>query len=100
MLLVEEVVRVTRVDGHGLEAVPLAEHGAGPFPHAAHLGLACETVASPGHRHGVPVLEADVGAVEVDEEVFACGPDLAVLGREWWWGLFDTVAGEVTWAGC
>lgn len=70
VLLVEKVVRVTGVDGHGFEPFPLAEHGAGPLPHAAHLGLAGQTVAGAGHRHRVPVLEADVGAVEVDKEVF------------------------------
>lgn len=95
MLLVKEIRRVSRVQRHGDEALVQTQHRAGPLPDAAHLGLASEDVAAARHGHGVPVLEADVGAVEVEEEL-----RLAVLvgprhggggrGRD-----FDAVVGEV-----
>lgn len=38
-----------------------------PLPHAAELGLAGQAAVR-RHGDGVPVLEADVGTGEVDEE--------------------------------
>ena len=71
MLAIEKIGRVPGVKRHGLESVPPAQHAAGPFPYAAHAGLAREAVTPPRDGHGVPVAEADVCAVEVDEGGFS-----------------------------
>lgn len=54
---------VAWIQGHGLKTLPLSERGAGPLPDAAYIALAAESVPFRSHRDGVPVLEADVGAV-------------------------------------
>lgn len=70
VLLVEKVGRVAWVERHGLEAVPLAQRRTGPLPHAAHPALPTEPVAVGCHGDGMPVLEANIGAVEFNEEIF------------------------------
>lgn len=95
MLLVKEIRRVSRIQGHGDEALVRTQHRAGPLPDAAHLGLAREHVTATRHGHGVPLLEADVGAVEIEEEL-----RLAVFigTRNGWGGRgrdFDAVVGEM-----
>jgi hypothetical protein len=70
MLAVEKVSRVPGVQRHGLERLPALQHAAGPLPHAARVGLPREAAPVARDRHGVPMLEAYVGAVEVDEELF------------------------------
>lgn len=98
MLLVEKVGSVARVDGHRLKAIPPPKHGARPLPDTAHLGLPSEVTAVGRDRDGVPVLEADVGAVEIDEEAgFRRGArrasiDLDIAGRDRRGRFFDTVA--------
>lgn len=94
VLVVKEVRRVQRVQGHGLEALVAPQRGARPLPDAAHLGLAGEDVAAGRHRHGVPVLEADVGAGEVEEQLRGAG--LRGCGRGGWRGFLDAVVDEVT----
>lgn len=56
MLLVEEVGRISRIQRHGGEAVPLPEDGARPFPHTPHLSLAGESVAIGRDGDRVPTL--------------------------------------------
>lgn len=67
VFLVEKVRRVRGVQFHGLEAVPATEYGAGPLPDTAHLSLSGETVSVAGDRHGVPMLESNIGPVEISE---------------------------------
>lgn len=40
-----------------------------PLPEPAHVSLPAELVAVLGDGHGMPVLEADIGRFEVDEEI-------------------------------
>jgi hypothetical protein len=68
VLSVKEISRVARVHGHGRKPIPRRQHGAGPFPDTAQLGLASQTIAATRHGDGVPMLEANIGAVEVGKE--------------------------------
>ena len=87
MFLVEKVSRVRGVQLHGLEAVPATEYGAGPLPDTAHLSLSGETVAVAGDCHGMPMLEPNIGPVEISEQLRRLGAairDLARGGGQWW----------------
>lgn len=97
MLLVEEVGRITGVHGHGCKSIPRTENSAGPFPDTAHLPLPGQAVAAMSHGDGVPVLESNIGTIEVGEQLrsfHSRASDLALgVGR----GRFlDTIVREVT----
>lgn len=69
---------IARIQSHGLKAFPLPQRGAGPLPDTTHLALPAKPVPVCSHGDGVPVLEADVGTVQIDEEVILLsigGPD-------------------------
>lgn len=69
VLVVEEVCGVGRIEVHGLEVVELEEGGACPFPKTSNITLSAEliSVASDGGR--MPVLEADVAALKIGEQI-------------------------------
>ena len=69
MLPVKEVVGVRGIQIHGLEPLPSLQRRAGPLPDPAHVGTAGEAAAVLSHRGGMEVLEADVTAFEIGEEV-------------------------------
>lgn len=60
---------VSWIQLHRREAIVLLQHSACPFPSAAHLTLTGQNVAMSGHRCGMPVLEAYIGALEIDEQL-------------------------------
>lgn len=60
---------VARIQRHWLEPLVLRQRRAGPFPHAAHLRLARQAVPPRRDGGGVPVLEANIGTIQVDEEL-------------------------------
>ena len=73
MLSVKEVRRVRGIQLHGLETLMWNKGGASPLPDATHLSLATETVAVGRHWNRVPVLKADVGPIQVEEETIGLG---------------------------
>lgn len=74
----------------------LSENGACPFPDSSHLSLAGEPVTSGCDGDGVPVLESNVGTVEVDKELVMRRRASADRTRtSGWRRLFDTVVGKV-----
>ncbi len=77
MFLVEEVCRVSGIELRGLEFVPLTQDGAGPLPDAAHLSLARKAIAAIGHGYRVPMVETDVGTIEVAEQLRGLGTSVS-----------------------
>lgn len=86
---------IERVQSHGLELFPLPERRTSPFPNTTHLALATKAVAVCRDGCGMPVLESNIGPIQVEEEV-----TLSFLGQlsrtSCWWRLLDTVVDEVT----
>lgn len=99
MLAVKEICRVGRVKSHWLEPSMLLQHSASPLPNTAQIALARELVAIRGHRNWMPVFEAHIRALKVDEErgrgwisSVAGGAVEVIVG---WWSFFDTVVDEM-----
>lgn len=67
---------------------------AGPLPDATELALSRETTAIGRHGDGMPMLEANIGAVEVHEELRASL--LGLEGGKLWGCLLNTVIGEMS----
>jgi hypothetical protein len=92
VLLVEEVGCLSRVERHRGETLPGAEDGTGPFPDASHVPLTGKGVTSSSDRRGVPVLESNIGSVQVDEELLlALSVDLGDGRRGRWRDLYSVV---------
>ena len=47
----------------------LFKRRASPFPNPAHFALTSDLVAVCGHGHGMPMLETNIGTLEIDEEL-------------------------------
>jgi hypothetical protein len=65
----ETLTCVTWIEGHGLKALVLFQHRAGPLPDSTHLGLSGKLVSEMRNWHRMPVAEADVGSKQVYEQV-------------------------------
>lgn len=69
VFVVEKVGRISWIEFHCFEAMMRGEGGAGPFPEPADITLTSEATPFGSDWGGVPMLEADVSALQVDEEV-------------------------------
>lgn len=69
MLLVEKVRRVSRIQSHGLKAIPWPKCRASPLPDPTHIGLSSQSVTPACYGHRMPMLKSDVGGAEVDKMV-------------------------------
>lgn len=95
-------LKLTTVSGvqlHWLESLILLQRRASPLPKASHAALAGELVAVLGDGHGVPVIEAHVRLLEVDEEGVGigdcCDAGGAVGAGLGWRRFLDAVVDEV-----
>lgn len=94
-----KLTTVSRVQLHRLESLILLQRRASPLPKASHAALSGELVAVLGDGHGVPVIEAHVRLLEVDEEGVGigdcCDAGGAVGGGLGWRGFFDAIVDKV-----
>ena len=97
MLPIKEVRRIRRIQPHRFKALMPLEHRFRPLPYSAQLPLSREFVAVCCHGDRVPVLETDIGALEVDEEL--AWPFTVVEGVGEWRAFFYDVVYEVAWGG-
>ena len=69
VLVVEEVCGVGRIKVHGFEVVEFEQGGACPFPKTSNITLSAELVPVASDSSRMPVLEANVAALKIGEQI-------------------------------
>ena len=91
---------IARIEVHCLEPLILFQQRARPFPDTSHPSMPRQLVAILSHWDRVPILEANVAILEIDEELLGVRMMLAIgnafTGSAGWRRFFHSIVRKVT----